>query len=211
MRSSTTVLLSSVLLAALTTSASAELRIDVDKASQRMTVTVDGQPRYTWPVSTGVSGYDTPSGSFKPFRMEASHFSREFDNAPMPHAVFFTQIGHAIHGTNQVRSLGRAASHGCVRLSPGNAATLYSLIKAQGMANTRITLQGEVEDRVAGGGRGRGYRTAPPRRGYDDGDVMPAGLQAARPPPGYRYAPRQRTYDPFGDGYYGQSSGYGEY
>ncbi len=213
MRSSTTILLSGVLLAALTGSASAELRIDVDKASQRMTVTVDGQPRYTWPVSTGVSGYDTPGGSYKPFRMEASHFSREFDNAPMPHAVFFTQVGHAIHGTSQVRSLGRAASHGCVRLSPGNAATLYGLIKAQGMANTRITLQGEVEERVAGGGRDQGYRAARARRDYDDGDVMPAGMQASRLPPGYRYArqPQQRSYDPFGDGYYAGQDDYGAY
>lgn len=211
MRPFSAILLSGVLLATLTNSASAELRIDIDKASQRMSVTVDGQPRYTWPVSTGAAGYDTPSGSFKPFRMEASHFSREFDNAPMPHAVFFTQIGHAIHGTNQVRNLGRAASHGCVRLSPGNAATLYGLIKAQGMANTRITLQGEVEERVAGGGREPGYRAARSRRDYDDGDVMPAGMEASRAPPGYQYAPRQRSYDPFGEGYYGRRDAYGEY
>ncbi|GLS43082.1 L,D-transpeptidase [Methylobacterium brachythecii] len=206
-------LLSCILLAAFTASASAEVRIDVDKSSQRMSVTVDGQPRYTWPVSTGVSGYDTPSGSYKPFRMEPNHFSREFDNAPMPHAVFFTQIGHAIHGTNQVRSLGRAASHGCVRLSPGNAATLYSLIKAHGMANTRITLEGDVPAAVAGGGRDPGYRAVRQRRSYDDdGDVMTAGMQSGRSA-GYRSAPqpRQHSYDPFGGGEYDRRDVFGDY
>jgi hypothetical protein len=72
-----------------------------------MTVTVNGEHLYDWPVSTGGSGYDTLSGTFKPFRMEIDHFSKEWDDAPMPYSIFFTQIGHAIHGTYQQRSLGR--------------------------------------------------------------------------------------------------------
>jgi hypothetical protein len=53
--------------------AHAELLIQVDKSSQRMTVTVNGEHLYDWPVTTGGSGYDTPSGTFKPFRMEIDH------------------------------------------------------------------------------------------------------------------------------------------
>ncbi|WP_246689953.1 L,D-transpeptidase [Methylobacterium sp. WL7] len=117
--------------------ARADVLITVDKSAQRMEVSVDGQPRYTWPVSTGVEAYDTPSGSYRPFRMERSHFSKEWDDAPMPFAMFFTNQGHAIHGTNHVRSLGRAASHGCVRLSVRNAATLFNLVKAQGAGPLR--------------------------------------------------------------------------
>jgi hypothetical protein len=49
-----------------------------------MTVTVNGEQLYEWPVSTGGRGYDTPSGTFKPFRMEIDHTSDEYDNAPMP-------------------------------------------------------------------------------------------------------------------------------
>ena len=82
-----------------------------------MTVTVDGDQRYRWPVSTGAAGYDTPAGDFKPFRMEQDHFSREWDDAPMPHSIFFTKIGHAIHGTYRGQDLGPPVSHGCVRLS----------------------------------------------------------------------------------------------
>ena len=80
--------------------ARADVLITIDKSTQQMTVTVDGSARYVWPVSTGAPGYDTPSGEFKPFRMEADHFSREWDDAPMPHSIFFTQLGHAIHGSN---------------------------------------------------------------------------------------------------------------
>jgi L,D-transpeptidase catalytic domain len=80
--------------------AHADLLIEVDKSAQRMTVTVNGEQLYNWPVSTGGQGYETPSGTFKPFRMEIDHYSEEWDNAPMPYSIFFTQEGHAIHGTN---------------------------------------------------------------------------------------------------------------
>src|SRR5688572_4166987 len=78
--------------------ANAGILISVDKTAQRMTVFVDGVRRYDWPVSTGGPGYDTPSGKYTPFRMERKHFSKEWDDAPMPHSIFFTQAGHAIHG-----------------------------------------------------------------------------------------------------------------
>lgn len=77
----------------------ANVTIIIDKSAQKMTVTVNGEDRYTWPVSTGRDRYDTPSGDFQPFRMEKDHFSREWDDAPMPNSIFFTKIGHAIHGT----------------------------------------------------------------------------------------------------------------
>ena len=125
------------------TPARADVQIRVDKAAQRMTVTVDGDQRYVWPVSTGVASYDTPDGEFQPFRMEKDHFSREWDDAPMPYSIFFTQKGHAIHGTNHT-SIGRPASHGCVRLSVAHAATLFALVKKEGMKNTKVTLTGEI-------------------------------------------------------------------
>ena len=80
--------------------AQAKVAITVDKDSQQMTVAVDGVERYRWPVSSGLPSYETPNGSFRAFRMEADHYSKEFDDAPMPHSIFFTKIGHAIHGTD---------------------------------------------------------------------------------------------------------------
>lgn len=130
-------------LVALTAPASADILIHVDKTLQRMTVSVDGVPRYVWPVSTGGAHYDTPSGSFKPNRMDKDHKSEEYDQAPMPYAMFFDNNGHAIHGTYE-KSIGRPVSHGCVRLSVTNASKLWDLVKAEGMANTKVVLNGRI-------------------------------------------------------------------
>jgi hypothetical protein len=131
------------------TPVSAAVLVTIDKTTQRMTVSVDGERRYTWPVSTGRSGYGTPSGNFKPFRLEKDHYSKEWDNAPMPNSIFFTSRGHAIHGSYETRRLGSPASHGCVRLSPANAATLFALVKNKGLGNTKIVLTGEAPRMIA--------------------------------------------------------------
>jgi lipoprotein-anchoring transpeptidase ErfK/SrfK len=89
------------------------------ETTQRMTVSVDGETRYSWPVSTGMRGYATPVGSCKPFRLEGRHYSKEWDDVPMSHSIFFTPAGHAIHGSNATRRLGSPASHGCIRVFTG--------------------------------------------------------------------------------------------
>jgi lipoprotein-anchoring transpeptidase ErfK/SrfK len=124
----------------------AQILITVSKPSQRMTVNVDGVDKYVWPVSTGAPGYDTPSGTFRPFRMEVSHFSQEWDNAPMPHSIFFTPIGHAIHGSYHIKSLGQRVSHGCVRISPDNATLLYGMVQKAGMRNVTVVIRGGFFD-----------------------------------------------------------------
>jgi hypothetical protein len=126
------------------TAAHANVAITVDKDNQMMTVEVDGVVRYRWPVSTGIPSRETPSGNFRAFRMEEDHYSKEFDDAPMPHSIFFTKIGHAIHGTDSESRLGTPASHGCVRLSKANATTLYALVQEQGVLKTTVTLTGSA-------------------------------------------------------------------
>ena len=101
--------------------AQAKIAITVDKDNQMMIVAVDGVERYHWPVSTGNPSHETPNGTFRTFRMEADHFSKEFDDAPMPHSIFFTREGHAMHGTGSEGQLGTPVSHGCVRLSRASA------------------------------------------------------------------------------------------
>ncbi len=134
-------------------SASAKkVEIVISKVSQKMTVKVDGSTEYVWPVSTGAAKYETPSGNFRPFRMEAEHFSKEWDDAPMPHAIFFTDRGHAIHGSFHTKSLGRRASHGCVRLAPENAETLFGIVNEAGLGNTKVVLKGGFFDFNGGGG-----------------------------------------------------------
>jgi lipoprotein-anchoring transpeptidase ErfK/SrfK len=60
----------------------------------------------------------------------------------MPYSIFFTGRGHAVHGSYHVKSLGRRASHGCVRLHPDNAAKLFGLVQKTGTSNTRVVVKG---------------------------------------------------------------------
>ncbi len=124
-------------------SAQAGILITIDKATQQMTVDIDGATRWIWPVSTGRRGYETPAGSFRPFRLEEDHYSKEWDEAPMPYSIFFTGDGHAIHGSYETRRLGRPASHGCVRLAPKHAERLFTLVKREGLANARVVVLGD--------------------------------------------------------------------
>jgi L,D-transpeptidase catalytic domain len=157
------VALSGVLFLAATGAAQANVSITVDKSAQMMTVAVDGVERYHWPVSTGIPSRETPSGNFRTFRMEEDHYSKEFDDAPMPHSIFFTKIGHAIHGTDSESRLGTPASHGCVRLSKANASTLYALVQQQGVLNATVTLTGSSQIALARNPRPRA-NTAVARR-----------------------------------------------
>ncbi|MGZ5875565.1 MAG: L,D-transpeptidase [Bradyrhizobium sp.] len=146
-----------------TGAAQANVSITVDKNAQQMTVAVDGVERYHWPVSTGIPSYETPNGSFRTFRMEEDHYSKEFDDAPMPHSIFFTKIGHAIHGTESESRLGTPASHGCVRLSRANATTLYELVQKEGVLKTTVTLTGSSQIALSRNPRSRA-NTAVARR-----------------------------------------------
>jgi hypothetical protein len=128
----------------LSSAARADIVVNIDKTTQRMTVAVDGAPRYDWPVSTGRAGYDTPNGTFKVNRMDADHLSQEWDNAPMPHAMFFDMRGHAIHGFFDTKHLGLPVSHGCVRIAPAHAATLYNLVQGEGMNETTVIVSGQT-------------------------------------------------------------------
>lgn len=192
-------------------SALADVNVTVSKSQQQMVVSIDGGPTYRWPVSTGRSGYNTPSGSFNAIRLERVYYSKKYDDAPMPNSVFFYG-GYAIHGTLEERRLGTAVSHGCVRLARENAAVLYAAVQAHGMSRTHIRItdgpiyggppvvaRGYDERRYRDDDRrtrdsyeassrrydrtdGRGYRAGPVYRGFEEFD-----------PPRYR-EPSRRIY-----------------
>ena len=118
----------------------ARLGVLIDLSNQTMTVTLDGHAEYRWLVSTARPGYRTPVGRFHPVRLERVWYSSKYDSAPMPHSIFF-HGGYAIHGTTEVRRLGRAVSHGCVRLHPDNARVLFNLVRSFGSRSTTIMIQ----------------------------------------------------------------------
>lgn len=131
-----------VLLALLASPAfAANIFIVVDISDQKMFVSVDGKPSFEFDVSTGRKGYTTPTGRYGVERMYRKYYSKKYDGAPMPYSIFFHD-GFAIHGTTDIKRLGRIASHGCVRLHPDNAKALFELVKDAGAANTTIRVMG---------------------------------------------------------------------
>ena len=160
--------------------AQAAVQVTIDKSAQLMTVERDGRALYQWPVSTGKAGFDTPSGKFKAFRMERDHYSKEWDDAPMPFSIFFTQKGHAIHGSLDTKNIGRPASHGCVRLTPANAEKLFALVQEDGVLNTTVVLTGIAPSRAPAVAKLRA-----PDEGY---------VQQQQPTYGPRYGSNQPAY-----------------
>jgi L,D-transpeptidase-like protein len=153
--------------------ARADVVIVVNKSTQRLSVSVDGTPRYEWPVSTARMGYNTPNGTYGVERMEVQWFSRKYDWSPMPHSIFFNG-GYAIHGSYEIGRLGTPASHGCIRLHPNNATILYRLVEAN-RHSTRIVVTG---DRPSGMVMSSAHRSRPDRYQasqsyYDDEDGRP--------------------------------------
>lgn len=167
-------------------SVASTILINIDKTRQRMTVSVDGAERHDWPVSTGLPRYATPSGSYSAKSMNEMWYSREWDDAPMPHSVFFTKRGHAIHGTDEVKKLGKPASHGCVRLDPQNAATLFDLIKRNGLENTNVVLVGRTPV-----GEGKVARPSKPQS-QSGREARGGESYSGSPPREYEYSHRPR-------------------
>lgn len=135
----------------------ATVRISIDLSKQRLTATRNDGATVVWKISSGRRGYETPSGRFSVMRMEADHYSDEYEQAPMPYAIFFSPRGLAIHGTSE-RGLGSPRSHGCVRLSVGNAEKLFQWVEAQGAT---IEIQGDARAAAAAPGRARSRPARP--------------------------------------------------
>ena len=163
------------------TTKGSSILIAIDKTTQKMSVFIDGTKKYDWRVSTGRPGYSTPSGTYTATSMNEIWYSKEWDNAPMPHAIFFMTDGHAVHGSYEVKSLGRPVSHGCVRIAPKNATTLYALVEKNGLKNTQVALSGVTpggEYKIAG-------QPKPGRANQKSGSRAGAGSTYAQEDSGY--------------------------
>jgi lipoprotein-anchoring transpeptidase ErfK/SrfK len=117
------------------------LTAKIDLAAQRISISEYGTEKYSWPISSGTADHPTPRGTFRPQWTAKMWFSRKYDNAPMPHAVFIHD-GVAIHATYATGMLGRPASHGCIRLAPANAASFYKLVGKHGTKMTKVSIYG---------------------------------------------------------------------
>jgi len=128
-----------IFLTGMAPAAASTVKVTIDLSDQTMRVNAGVFQSYTWDVSTARRGYRTPTGTWHPYRTHEMWYSRKYDMSPMPHSIFFYG-GYAIHGTNAISRLGTPASHGCVRLDPENAETLFDLVQDAGWDNTTITI-----------------------------------------------------------------------
>lgn len=121
--------------------ATADVRVlaRVSISEQVVRVYHEGRHLFTWPVSTAKAPKITPLGRYTPEFLSRNHRSSRYNNAPMPYAIFY-RGNYAIHGTTQIKRLGRPASHGCVRLHPDNARVLFRMVKAEGMDQTQVVI-----------------------------------------------------------------------
>jgi lipoprotein-anchoring transpeptidase ErfK/SrfK len=131
---------------------------NIDLTSQTMTVSDKNGVIASWKISSARGGYRTPTGTFTPHYTSRMHYSKQYHFSPMPYSVFFNE-GVAVHGTGDLRNLGRPASHGCVRSHPKNAKVFYDLVQKHGMQMTRVTVSGKppYSPAVADGPRRRRY------------------------------------------------------
>ena len=156
--------------------AHATVRIDVDLNTQHMHVASASGATYDWPISSGRPGHATPTGHFRPQAMYQMVHSIKYNNAPMPHSIFFYSQ-YAIHGTDAVWALGHVASHGCVRLAPGNAATLFSMVSKEG---AEIDIHGAPFNLISENPHRAGHKLA-------------ADMRHRMKSEGLAYAPRHHT------------------
>lgn len=112
----------------------------VSLSRQMMEVFHEGRKIYEWPVSTARRGKITPTGTWNGAQwLSKNHRSSLYNGAPMPYAIFFNG-NYAIHGTDQIRKLGRPASAGCVRLHPSNAKILFNMVRDEGKKALRVEI-----------------------------------------------------------------------
>jgi lipoprotein-anchoring transpeptidase ErfK/SrfK len=165
---------------------------DIDLAKQRMTVRDAAGHEYgPWKISSARGGYVTPTGTYSVNWTSRMHYSKQYHWSPMPYSVFFNR-GVATHGTNAVGSLGRPASHGCVRLHTRDAKTFYNLVEKHGNKLTQIKVHGTPPYSPAVAER--------PRRRYQQQVFSPFSFFGAPPP---AYQPKKRRYrrQQYGGGY----------
>ena len=114
----------------------AKPRVVVSIPDRKLAVVVDGQIQRVFAVSVGGTESPTPSGTFQITSQVANPtyyhpglvIPAGRGNPLGPRWIGLSKKGYGIHGTNAPSSIGKAASHGCVRLRNRDIVTLYSML-----------------------------------------------------------------------------------
>ncbi|MDQ3144331.1 MAG: L,D-transpeptidase family protein [Pseudomonadota bacterium] len=112
-----------------------DTRVVVDLLTQMAYVYRADQLIGATTISSGKKGKETPLGFWSVLQKKKSHFSRKYDDAPMPFMQRLDEFGIAFHAG---KTPGYPASHGCIRMPPKFAEKLYGLTKL----GTKVVIEG---------------------------------------------------------------------
>jgi lipoprotein-anchoring transpeptidase ErfK/SrfK len=131
------VILAAISAEAQTKSATAPKRqVVVSIPDRELALLEDGAVRKVYPVAVGASVSPSPTGQFTIISriVKPTYYHKGVVVAPGPRNPLGTrwmglsEKGYGIHGTNAPRSIGKAASHGCIRMAQGDLEELFELV-----------------------------------------------------------------------------------
>ncbi len=106
--------------------ATGTLVITIDLEARVISAFRDGHEIGTAVALLGTPSHPTPTGTFPVLNKSREHFSRKYNNAPMPHSLWLTNTGIAIHGSPVTNGY---ASHGCIGVPDPFAEKLFAATK----------------------------------------------------------------------------------
>ncbi len=120
---------------------------------RKLAVLEDGNVLATFPVAVGAAVSPSPTGEFQivsrvanpTYYRPGTVIPSGKDNPVGTRWVGLSQKGYGIHGTNAPRSIGRAASHGCIRLRNRDMEKLFAMLRVGDL----VQIHGERDDEVA--------------------------------------------------------------
>lgn len=116
----------------------------VNLQTQRLILFRNGVPIAASTVSSGTKGHETPTGVFTILQKRQEHYSKTYNNAPMPNMQRLTWKGIALHAG---KLPGYPASHGCIRLPMKFSSLLFgSTSLGMTVVITEISIGPEVSD-----------------------------------------------------------------
>jgi len=112
-------------------------QILVSLPDRKIAVIENGEVLKVFPVAIGKSDTPSPVGKFTIINRVVNptyyHHGKEIGPGPENPVgnrwMGLSQKGYGIHGTNEPRSIGKAASHGCIRMARADLEQLFSLVR----------------------------------------------------------------------------------
>ncbi len=120
---------------------------------RKLAVLEDGSVIATFPVAVGASASPSPTGQFQivsrvvnpTYYHPGTVIPSGKDNPVGTRWMGLSQKGYGIHGTNAPRSVGHAASHGCIRLRNQDMERLFAMLRV----GDTVEIRGERDEEIA--------------------------------------------------------------